>query len=130
MYNSLWYKSLKAPALMLPDWVFAPIWIILYLMIFASFWIFLKADSVIKKSVAIIFFVVQLLLNFVWSTIFFAQTDILNALIIAVVMWVFVLFTIIEFNKTSKLAAYLLIPYFLWVSFAVYLNLSFYILNK
>lgn len=130
MYNSLWYKSLKPPVLMPPDWVFAPVWIILYLMIFASYWIFLKADSVIKKSVAIIFFVVQLQLNFMWSTIFFAQTDILNALIIVAVMWVFILFTIIEFHKTSKLAAYLLIPYFLWVSFAVYLNLSFYILNK
>ncbi|MBR1681088.1 tryptophan-rich sensory protein [bacterium] len=130
MYNSVWYKSLNTPLLMPPDWIFAPVWIILYLMIFASFWIFLRAESVIKKSLAIIFFSVQLLLNFIWSTVFFTMTDIQGALVVVFFMWLFILFTIIEFHKISKLSAYLLIPYFLWVSFAFYLNLSFYILNK
>ena len=130
MYNSDWYNSLNTPLFMPPDWIFAPIWIILYLMIFASFWIFLKAKSPVKKSLAIIFFLVQLLLNFIWSTVFFTRTDIQGGLVIVIFMWIFILFTIIEFFKTSKLSSYLLIPYFLWVSFALYLNISFYILNS
>ncbi len=130
MYNSIWYKSLSVPALMPPDWVFAPVWIILYLMIFASFWIFLRARSSIKKSLAIMFFIVQLLLNFIWSTVFFTMADIQGALVVVTFMWIFIILTMIEFFKISKLSAYLLIPYFLWVSYALYLNLSFYILNK
>ncbi len=129
MYNSDWYNSLNTPLFMPPDWIFAPIWIILYLMIFASFWIFLKAESPVKKSLAILFFLVQLLLNFIWSTVFFTRMDIQGGLVIVIFMWIFILFTIIEFFKTSKLSSYLLIPYFLWVSFALYLNISFYILN-
>lgn len=129
MYNSDWYNSLITPAFMPPNWLFAPVWIILYLMIFASFWIFLKAESPIKKSLALTFFAVQLLLNFIWSTVFFTRMDIQGALVIVIFMWLFILFTIIEFHKISKLSAYLLIPYFLWVSFALYLNTSFYILN-
>lgn len=129
MYNSDWYNSLNTPMFMPPNWIFAPVWIILYLMIFASFWIFLKAKSPIKKSLAIIFFIVQLLLNFIWSTVFFTRTDIQGALVIVIFMWLFIAFTIIEFYRISKLSAYLLIPYLLWVSFALYLNTSFYILN-
>lgn len=130
MYNSLWYKSLNTPLLLPPDWLFAPVWIVLYLMIFASFLIFLKAKSPIKKTLAIAFFVVQLLLNFIWSTVFFTMADIQGALVVVILMWLFIAFTIIEFYRISKLSSYLLIPYLLWVSFAVYLNLSFYILNK
>ena len=129
MYNSDWYNSLNTPVFMPPDWLFAPVWIILYLMIFASFWIFLKAKSAIKKSLAIVFFMVHLLLNFIWSTVFFTRMDIQGGLVIVIFMWIFILFTIIEFYKISKLSSYLLIPYFLWVSFALYLNTSFYILN-
>lgn len=130
MYNLLWYKTLNTPLLLPPDWLFAPIWIILYLMIFASFWIFVKAESSVKKTLAISFFVVQLLLNFIWSTVFFTMTDIQGGLVVIIIMWLFISFTIIEFYRISKLSAYLLIPYLLWVSFAVYLNSSFYILNK
>lgn len=130
MYDSIWYKSLNTPLLLPPYWLFAPVWIILYLMIFASFWIFFRTKSAVKKTLAFSFFTVQLLLNFIWSTVFFTLTDIQGALIIVIFMWLFIVFTIIEFYRISKLSAYLLIPYLLWVSFAIYLNLSFYILNK
>lgn len=129
MYNSDWYNALNTPMFMPPNWLFAPVWIILYLMIFASFWIFIKSKNPIKKSLAITFFTVQLLLNFIWSTVFFTRMDIQGGLVIIIFMWLFILLTIIEFHKISKLSAYLLIPYFLWVSFALYLNTYFYILN-
>lgn len=130
MYNSVWYKSLNAPLLLPPDWLFAPVWIILYLMIFASFWIFFKTESPIKKTLALAFFIVQLLLNFIWSTVFFTMADIQGALVVVIFMWLFIAFTMIEFYRISNLSAYLLVPYLLWVSFAAYLNLSFYLLNK
>lgn len=129
MYNSDWYNALNTPMFMPPNWLFAPVWIVLYLMIFASVWVFWSTKSTIKKSLAILFFLIQLLLNFMWSTIFFTRMDIQGALIIVVFMWLFIMLTIIEFYKISKLSAYLLIPYFLWVSFALYLNTYFYILN-
>ncbi|MBR2526509.1 tryptophan-rich sensory protein [bacterium] len=129
MYNSDWYNALNTPMFMPPNWLFAPVWIILYLMIFASFWIFCVSKSPIKKSLAVMFFAIQLFLNFIWSTVFFTRTDIQGALVIVIFMWVFIVLTIIEFHKISKLSSYLLIPYFLWVSFALYLNTYFYILN-
>lgn len=129
MNNLDWYHSLNMPPILPPEWLFAPVWIILYLMIFSSLWIAWRAKSHIEKSIAMIFFTMQLFLNFMWSTIFFTMTDIQGALIIVIIMWLFVLLTIIEFYKISKPAAYLLIPYFLWISFALYLNFEIYILN-
>ena len=129
MQNLDWYHSLNLPEFLPPDWLFAPVWIIIYLMIFSSFWIVFRAKSHVKKSLAMIFFAMQLFLNFIWSTIFFTMKDIQGALIIIGIMWLFIIFTIIEFYKISKLSAYLLIPYFLWTSFALYLNLKIYVLN-
>lgn len=130
MKNLDWYRSLKLPEYLPPDWLFAPVWIILYLMIFSAFWIVLRAKSPVKKSLAFIFFAMQLFLNFIWSTIFFTMQDIQCALIIVIVMGLFILLTIFEFHKISKLSAYLLVPYFLWTSYALYLNLRIYILNS
>ena len=129
MNNLDWYHTLNLPAYTPPDWLFAPVWIVLYLMIFSSFWIVWRAKSPIKKSLAMIFFTMQLFLSFMWSTIFFTLSDIQGALIIVLIMWLFIVLTIIEFFKLSKLAAYLLIPYLLWTSYAVLLNMQIYFLN-
>lgn len=129
MKNLDWYHNLNMPQFTPPDWLFMPVWAVLYLMIFASFWIAFTAKSHVQKSLAMIFFTMQLFLNFIWSTIFFTRRDVEGALIIIAIMWLFILLTIIEFFKIRKWAAYLLIPYFLWTSYAMYLNLSIYLLN-
>ena len=129
MQNINWYHSLNLPVFTPPDWLFAPAWIILYLMIFSSFLVFMQAKSPMKKTNALVFFLVHLLLNFIWSSVFFSNTDIQGGLIIIVIMWLFIAFTIYEFYKISKPASYLLVPYFLWITFAVYLNFEIYILN-
>lgn len=129
MVNLDWYHSLNLPAGTPPDWIFAPVWIILYLMIFASFLVFISTKSLSKKFVALSFFVMQLLLNFFWSSIFFGLKDILNALWVILLMWIFLAITLYEFYKISKPAFYLLIPYFLWVTYALYLNSSIYLIN-
>ena len=124
-----WFNSLNKPFLAPPDWVFAPVWIILYIMIAISFFVFLKSNSEKKKTVPLIFFFLQLLLNFAWSPIFFNMQNILGALIVIIFMWIFILVTIILFLRHSKLSAILLIPYLIWVSFAFYLNFGYYVLN-
>ena len=129
MVNLDWYHSLNLPVGTPPDWLFAPVWIVLYLMIFASFLVFIKTKSLTKKFVAFEFFVMQLFLNFMWSSIFFGLKDIQNALWVICLMWVFLAITLYEFYKISKPASYLLIPYFLWVTYALYLNSSIYLIN-
>ena len=129
MVNLDWYHSLNLPVGTPPDWLFAPVWTVLYLMIFASFLVFIKTKSLTKKFVAFAFFVMQLFLNFMWSSIFFGLKDIQNALWVICLMWVFLAITLYEFYKISKPASYLLIPYFLWVTYALYLNSSIYFIN-
>lgn len=130
MMNLDWYHSLNLPIGTPPDWIFAPVWIILYLMIFASFLVFISAKSISKKFVALAFFIMQLLLNFLWSSIFFGLKNISDALWVIIFIWIFLAITLYEFYKISKPAFYLLIPYFLWVTYALYLNFSIYIMNS
>lgn len=130
MQNMNWFHSLKKPALAPPDWLFAPVWAILYIMIFLSLVFFLKTGGIKHKIIPIIFFIVQLLLNFSWSGVFFGMQKIGLALIIIALLWITLLITIITFYKHSKLAACLLVPYFLWVSFATYLNFEYWRLNS
>ena len=129
MENLNWFNSLNKPFLSPPDWLFTPVWIILYITIAVSFLLFLKSSSQKNKKIGLIFFFTQLLLNFIWSPIFFNLQNILGALIIIFFMWLFILLTIITFIKHSKIAGILLIPYLIWVSFAFYLNFGFYVLN-
>lgn len=129
MQNMIWYHSLNKPFLSPPDAVFIPVWSILYLLMAVSFFILVMVDSGYSKKSAITFFVIQMLLNFAWSPIFFMMKNIGLALAVIFIMWIFILLTIITLFKHSKLAAILLIPYLIWVSFAFYLNLGFYVLN-
>lgn len=129
MYNSEWFKSLNRPFLAPPDDIFTPVWTVLYIMMFASFFLFLRSKNVNSKKTGIIFFVVQLLLNLAWSPVFFIYKNILFALIILVLLLIFIILTYISFKKVSALSAYLLLPYFLWCCFALYLNYSYWQLN-
>ena len=127
--NYTWYQTLIQPLLTPPGWIFAPVWTILYLMIFASFILYIRKCTKVNKIWGYILFFTQLLVNFAWSPIFFGMKNISLALVIIVILDIFVLFNIIEFYRVSKIAGKLLIPYFIWIIFATYLNIGLLILN-
>ena len=124
-----WYDTLNKPFLNPPSDIFTPVWTILYIMMALSLIFYLKGGNIKEKKTGLFLFIIQLLLNFAWSGVFFGMQNIFLALIVIILMWLFILFTVIAFFKHSKLAAIMLIPYLVWVSFAFYLNLSFWILN-
>ena len=124
-----WFHSLNSPFLAPPDWVFTPVWIILYAMLAVSFFLFIRGGLNKGKKIALLFFFMQLLLNFSWVCAFFGMQNILFALIILMFMWLFTLITLILFVIYSKAAALLLVPYFIWISFAFYLNFGYLVLN-
>jgi tryptophan-rich sensory protein len=124
----VWYATLQKPFLNPPGWVFGPVWTTLYLLMGISLWLIWKSDSKEKKK-AIWLFLLQLVLNAIWSPLFFGARSIGEALAVIVLLWAAIVLTILVFTKISKVAAYLLIPYILWVSFATYLNFALWVLN-
>lgn len=125
-----WYATLNKPSFNPPNWIFAPVWTTLYILMAISFWLIWKnnIDASIKNR-AMLFFVIQLILNFFWSIIFFHFHLLGVAFIEIILMWLFILFSIISFYPISKIAGYLLIPYLCWVSFASVLNFAIWKLN-
>ncbi len=124
-----WYNSLNKPFLNPPSWIFAPVWGILYILMFVGFWIMIYSNSNYNKKWAIVFFIIQLLFNFSWSPIFFYFHNIKLAFVIILLLLIFICLTTYSFFKISKLSAYLLIPYFLWTIFAAYLNFEYIRIN-
>lgn len=126
-----WYAALTKPPFNPPNWVFAPVWTTLYaLMGIAAYLVYekgLKRDDVRK---ALVVFAGQLILNALWSIVFFGAHLILGAAVLIVFLWGMIAATIWLFSRISKAAAYLLVPYILWVSFATVLNISLYVLNR
>ncbi|EKD93947.1 MAG: hypothetical protein ACD_28C00020G0009 [uncultured bacterium] len=125
-----WYESLVNPPLNPPVWVFGPVWTTLFaLMGIAAFLIWKKGLDRRDVKIALGIFLSQLVLNTLWSIIFFGLHSPGGALIEIVFLWFAILVTIITFAKISKPAAWLLMPYILWVSFALYLNYTILVLN-
>lgn len=125
-----WYTKLNKPSFSPPNWLFAPVWVMLYLFMGVSAYLVWE-KGMKKKEVrdALSIFVVQLLLNTLWSLLFFGLRCPLCGLLGIAVLWVAILLTIIKFRRISKTAALLLLPYILWVSFAVLLNFYVWMLN-
>ena len=118
-----WYASLIKPQLAPPNWVFGPVWTTLYaLMGIAAFLVWKRGLERREVKTALAIFVGQLALNTLWSIIFFGLKNPGAAFIEIILLWLAILATIIAFAKISKPAAWLLVPYLLWVSFAGYLN--------
>lgn len=126
-----WYPFLNKPWFNPPNWIFGPVWSLLYLLMAISLYLIWKKGLFTKKKIttAGAIFFVQLFLNFLWSIIFFGLKNPLLALADIVVLWTAIFITIKHFYRLDKTAAYLLIPYLLWVSFAIILNLSIVFLN-
>jgi benzodiazapine receptor len=125
-----WYLAIKKPLFNPPNWIFGPVWTTLFFMMGIALYLILTRGTKTKKAKSAIgVFGIQLALNTLWSIIFFGLKAPLYALVELSVLWVFILLSIIRFYKISKPAAYLLIPYIVWVSFAAVLNLSIVLLN-
>lgn len=125
-----WYASLNKPFFNPPNWVFGPVWTLLYTMMGVSLFIMWKKGIKGKKErYAIQMFFLQLFLNFLWSFVFFGLEQPLGAFIVILLLWGAIFYTIMLFKKIDKTAAQLLIPYIAWVSFATLLNLFIVILN-
>lgn len=124
-----WYRTLTKPSFAPPNWLFAPAWTILYiLMAIAAFLIYRKRENPKAKN-ALTFYFIQLILNALWSIIFFGIHNPQLAFFEIIILWIFILFTLIKFYKIYRTAGLLLIPYLLWVSFASILNLFVWLLN-
>ncbi|MFA5856749.1 MAG: TspO/MBR family protein [Candidatus Pacearchaeota archaeon] len=131
-FNSVnsWYLTLNKPFFNPPSWIFGPVWVSLYFLIGISFYLIWNNGFKSKTSkLALGFFITQLILNSLWSIIFFGLKSPLFAFIEIILLWISIVLTMYYFSKISKTATYLLIPYILWVSFASILNLAMVILN-
>ncbi|MBU6141730.1 tryptophan-rich sensory protein [Patescibacteria group bacterium] len=126
-----WYASLTKPAFTPPGWIFGPVWIALYaLMGVAVFWVWEKGPHRHEVRTAVCVFGAQLLLNVLWSLFFFGAQNPLSGLVEIAVLWGAIVVTIAVFAKISRPAAWLLVPYLAWVSFAAYLNFMIWFLNR
>ena len=124
------FRLLNKPPLSPPGVLFPIVWTILYILMgIASYLVLTSGQSKTKIKDAMITYGLQLFFNFFWSIIFFNLEWYMFAFVWLVVLWVLIFNTIISFYEISKTAAYLLIPYLLWVTFAGYLNLGIYLLN-
>jgi tryptophan-rich sensory protein len=125
-----WYATLNKPFFNPPNWIFGPVWTFLYLLMgIASYLIWMKPASK-KRAVAIRWYVIQLVLNTIWSLLFFGLQSPFLAFVEVLFFWLTILLTIRSFYGLSRTAALILIPYLMWVSFASILTFFILILNK
>lgn len=122
-----WYLYLTKPFFSPPNWVFGPVWTILYAMIGISAFLIYESKKNNRKALKV--FAIQMALNFIWTPMFFGLKDLSLAFVVIIAMWYYIFLTIKEFAKINKTASYLLYPYLAWVSFASLLNFSIWILN-
>jgi len=130
-YIKGWYAGLLKPSFNPPNWIFAPVWTALFFLMGISLYLILKKnlkDREVKKGLLV--FLIQLILNVRWSFLFFYLQNPLSAFWNILLLWIAIALTIIQFYKIDKRAAYLLLPYLIWVTFASFLNFSIWQLNS
>ncbi|MEE1155393.1 MAG: TspO/MBR family protein [Acutalibacteraceae bacterium] len=123
------YSNLQQPALAPPGWLFPVVWTVLYILMGMSAYLVYISDNE-QKYIGLAVYGLQLIFNFLWSIIFFNLGHPLFAFVWLVILWILIVAMIISFYKVNPTAGLLQIPYLLWVTFAGYLNLSIYLLNK
>ena len=124
-----WYRTLVRPAIAPPNWLFGPVWTLLYALMAVAAWQVWQSPPSHLRNWALALFLVQLALNFAWSLIFFRQHAIGAALVELVVLWVAIGTATLVFHRVAPSAALLMAPYWAWVSFATVLNAAFWRLN-
>lgn len=124
-----WYQTISKPSWNPPGWIFGPVWTTLYILMGIAFFLVWRSPESKARKMAMLLFGIQLLFNFFWSFIFFDQQLIGLALVEIAVLWIFILLSIFAFARVNKTAAWLLVPYISWVSFAAILNYTIWKLN-
>jgi tryptophan-rich sensory protein len=124
-----WYTTLSKPAFNPPDWVFAPVWTALYVLMAVAAWRVWRTGHSVARRRALVTFGVQLALNLSWSILFFGFQEVGLALADILVLWSAIAFNALLFWRIERLAGWLLLPYLLWVAFAAALNFSIWLLN-
>jgi tryptophan-rich sensory protein len=124
-----WFASLNRPSFSPPNWIFGPVWTVLYILLGISLFLIWKQIPSKERNNALWIFSVQMFLNFIWSFVFFYFNQIGLALVVIISLWFSIMFMLISFYKIKPLAAYLNMPYLLWVTFASILNAGYFILN-
>ncbi len=126
-----WYAGLKKPAFTPPNSVFGPIWISLYLLMgIAVFLVWREGLGQERVTIAFVIFWAQLVLNILWSVIFFGRKSLFGGMVMILLLWIVILINIITFFGVSPIAGGLLIPYIIWVSIAANLNVQVWKLNR
>lgn len=126
-----WFDTIRKPEWNPPGWIFGPVWTTLYLLMGIALYIIWNSNAPkTQKQNALWLFAIQLFLNFWWSMIFFRFHLLGWALVEIIMLWISILLTILAFSKISKTAAWLLVPYIAWVSFATLLTYTIWSLNN
>lgn len=125
-----WYPTLNKPSFNPPNWLFAPVWTSLYVLIgIAAYLVWVKRDKIVHLPRTIAIYLIQLILNLAWSFIFFYKHEVGFALAEILLLLIFIVINGTKFYKIDKWAGFIFIPYFLWVSFATFLTYNIFILN-
>jgi len=126
----IWYAGLNKPFFSPPNWLFAPAWLTLYTLMGISLYFIWRRGLKIEENKKVFYlFLFHLIVNALWSIIFFGLKSPLGALVCIIILWALIAILINKFFKIEKKSAYLLIPYWLWVSFAMILNFAIWWLN-
>jgi len=126
-FKEPWYSLLNKPMFNPPDWIFAPVWTTLYLMMTVAVWIFWHTKN--KNINTIYIYFIHLIFNTTWSVVFFVFHNMVLALIILIILIALIINLILRFKRVNMFSVYLMIPYLLWCCFALILNTSLVILN-
>ncbi len=128
-----WYAALAKPSFNPPNWVFAPVWTALYGLMAIAAWLVWRTPKTGPRAAArlagLSFFGIQLLLNAIWTPVFFHYHQLLAALVVILCLWVAIMLTTVQFWRVDRIAGILFLPYFVWVAFATALNYEIYRLN-
>ena len=127
---STWYVTLNKPWFTPPGWLFGPVWILLYILMGLALFLVWRSPKSRTRDIGIALFAVQLAVNVFWSFAFFGLENTLYGVLTIIPLWVLIAATIFQFYKVSKGAAFLMVPYILWVSIATALNTAVYLLNR
>ncbi|MBP7700010.1 MAG: TspO/MBR family protein [Euryarchaeota archaeon ADurb.BinA087] len=125
-----WYSTLIKPAFNPPSWIFAPVWTLLYILMGISLYLVIMEGMKGRDvRIPLLIFAIQLILNILWSYAFFGLESTFFGLLVILILWISIVATMILFYPVRKAAAWLLVPYILWVSFATILTSTIYSLN-
>jgi benzodiazapine receptor len=124
-----WYAGLNKPAFNPPSWIFGPVWTLLYTLMALAAWMVWRRGGLAAQRIPLTFYGIQLVLNAIWSPVFFTLHRLDLAFVIIVVLWFFIFHTLRAFWRVHRLSGLFFVPYLAWVSFAAVLNFTIWRLN-